>query len=253
MALLQNPKRLARLLSSIQVSHSDRPLGPIETAEAIQEVLEELGNDTQELQSRLSLSSSMISAFARVLTLPENIKGIVSWGGSNHDMSRDGEISFSAAQQLARLKSTNDILRLVGTTLKMSRPVTKEEIKAIVALRRENPQKDIDDCIREVLDVTRTYVVQHFVFISGIDPRLVVRLKAMAHKDGRELDELALGVLSGNFPRDSIKGIKVRDDHVRVSMSEEGHKFIKSYAESHDLSKRSVLDHILSREIGNEP
>lgn len=253
MSLLQNPKRLAKLLASIQVSHSERPLGPIEVAKEIQAMLAELGNDAQELQNRLPLSSSMISAFARVLTLPENIQNIVSWGESRHGMSGSGEMSFSAAQQLARLESPGDILRLVGTTLSMQRPVTKEEIKTTVSLKRRNPEKGIDECIREVLNVTRTYTVNHFIFISGIDQQSAKTLEAAAQKEGRGPREVALDVLSGTFPPGSVKDVKVGGDHIRVSLSEEGHGFIQSYADENGLSKRSVMSHIISQGAGNGP
>ena len=45
MTIFDNPKNLARLLSSIKVDHSIRPLGPIETAKKINEALIELNND----------------------------------------------------------------------------------------------------------------------------------------------------------------------------------------------------------------
>lgn len=249
MMILEDPKRLARLLASINVSHADRPLGPIEAAEAIRDMLSDLGGDMQELRNRLPLSNDMIMAFQRVLRLPQQIHNMVAWGKSKNDMSKNGEISFSVAHFLALLEDDEEILKLVSTTLDMSRPVTKDEIKSIVRLRRRSPDKTIDDCMREVINVTRPIIIHDFLFISGIDPSLVAALREYSKKGGKVPDQGALELLSSEFPDDSIKDVRVKDDHVRVMLSEEGHEFISVYADSNNLSRKSVIDHIISKEL----
>lgn len=252
MMILEDPKRLAKLLASINVSHADRPFTPIEAAEAIRDMLSDLGGDMQELRNRLPLSNDMIMAFQRVLSLPSQIYDIVVWGKSKGDASNNGEISFSVAHFLARLEDKEEILKLVSATLDMSRPVTKDEIKSIVSLRRRSPDKTIYECMREVINVTQPIIIHDFLFISGIDPLLVESLKEYSQQCGKETDQGALALLSPVFPRDSVKDVKVRDDQIRVMLSKQGHEFIGTYAGANNLSRKSVINHIISKGLSND-
>ncbi|MGY5147881.1 MAG: hypothetical protein ACW9W4_07780 [Candidatus Nitrosopumilus sp. bin_7KS] len=245
MSLLKNPKRLAKLLASVNVTHSDRPLGPIDTAEEIKELLSELHNDKNELVNRLPISLDMVKAFLRLLELPMEIQDIVIWGQSKQDT---GEISFTSAQELVKLNSSEDILKLVSAIHSVPRPVTKDEVKGIISLKNRNSKKTIDDCITEVLNVTRPVVIQHFLFISGIQPSIVQSLKIASEKSSKNLNEFALEIISKVFPSQSVKGIKVHDDYVRLSLSKDGREFIRSYIDKNNLLRKDLIDDIFSKE-----
>jgi hypothetical protein len=245
MTLLQNPKRLAKLLASVNVSHSDRPLGPLDVAEEISQMSSELNDDKKELENRLPIKSDMIKAFLRLLQLPPEIQDIVIWGQSNKET---GEISFTSAQELVKLKNSDDILKLVGAIHSVPRPVSKNEIIGIVSLKNKNEQKTIDDCIEEVLNVTRPMVIQHFLFISGIQPSIVQSLRQTSEEKNIELNELATEIISKKFPSNSVKSMKVHDDYVRLNLSKEGKKFIKEYSDSNNLLRKDVVDDVFSSE-----
>ena len=63
-----------------------------------------------------------------------------------------------------------------------------------------------------------------------------------------ELNEFAIKIISKKFPSDSVKGIKVHDDYVRLNLSKEGKTFIKEYSDSNNLLRKDVIDHIFSNE-----
>lgn len=239
--LLQSPKRLAKLLASINVNHSERPLNPIEVSEEIRSMLTELNNNKSELLNRLPLSLDMIDAFLRILKLPPQIHDIVIWGNSNRG---SGQISFSVAQQLGRLDDPKNILKFVNAFHMASKPITKEEIKSAISFKRHNPTKPIEDCITEITNVTRPIIVQDYIFISGINPSIVQLLKESSVKKNLTLNEHALVIISNVFPSDSILGIKINDDYVRIMLSEEGSKYMRSYADSNGLSKKDIINHI---------
>ncbi len=250
MSILQSPKRLAKLLASINVSYSERPISPIQVAEEIGELLKELNGDKNELKKRLPLSQGIIDGFLRLLNLPGKIQDIIVWGESNKNT---GEISFSAASYICKLENSEDVLKLVGAMHDLDRPITKEEIKDIISLKKHNSGKPIENCINEVLGVTRPTVIQHFLFISGIDPSIVNELKAESQKNNMKLDDCGINVLSKLFPSGSLKGVKIHDDYLQLHLSEDGRNFMRRYGDSNNISRKDIINHMFEKgATGNE-
>ena len=80
MGIFNDPKRLAKILSSIKVPYSERPLKPIQVAQELQEACKELGGDEKETQKRFGIKQSMWSGFKRLLNISEDIESAVDWG-----------------------------------------------------------------------------------------------------------------------------------------------------------------------------
>ena len=239
-ALLQSPKRLAKLLASVNVSGSERPLSPVEVAVEIDSMLAELGGDRAQLLERLPLSGDMVDSFSRLLRLPPQIHGIIVWGSPDPGT---GQISFTAAQELGKLDRPEDILMFVNASHEASKPLTKNEIGAMVSLRRSHPEKTAEDCIAEVTNVTRPLVTHHYIFISGIGTAAIRSLNAPA--GGKGPDERALAALTEAFPPGSVTGAKIGKDHARITLSREGSEFIQVYADRNSIPKKDVVDHII--------
>ena len=244
MSLLQNPTRLAQLLSSINISNSDRPLSPMETAEVIHELLIELGNNKVELEKRLPLSQSMINNFFKLLSLPPKLKDMIKWGESS---KRTGEISFSSACKLSNLKSKNDILKLAYAITTLSRPITKTEVANIVSLKNKNHDKFIDDCIKEILDVNRPLIIEHFIFISGVQTSIVKLLQNLSKNKSISIDDFAINKLLTIFPANSIKGLKIYDDYIRISFTQVGIAFINDYIKYNNILRKDTINHIFTK------
>lgn len=241
MLILDNPKRFAKLLASLNVPGSNRPLSPVEVANEINVLRDDLGGDIKEVIKRLPVSEYIVKEFLCLTRLPTRIQGIVVWGESS---KKDGAIGFSVAAKMARLDNQNDMLKLAGTILDMTRPVTKEEIKGILSLKKRMSSKSIDDCMEEVLNVTRTITVNHFLFITGIKPNTI----AMLSKGGQNKHAKALDILKGVFPEETLNSVTVSTDHIRLALDEEGWKFIAIYAKQHNLSRNDVVNHMIESE-----
>ena len=238
MYMLDNPRRFAKLLASLNVPGSNRPLSPIEVANEIYALREDLGGDLKETIRRLPISEDIVKEFAWLRKLPRKIQDVVVWGESS---KKDGTIGFSAAAKMARLDNHDDVLKLAGAMLDMSRPVTKEEIKGVISLKKRMASKSIDECVREVLNVTRQFTVNHFLFISGIKSNIVATLNEVEH--GRH-DNVGKA-LKGVFPPGTLKNTKVSNDHIRLALDEEGWEFISVYSKRHGLPRREVVNHML--------
>ena len=243
-SILNNPQRLARLLSSLNTYNSDRPLGPVEVSDEIQSLLVDLRNNKVDLVKRLPIKKDMVDAFLRLQKLPLQIRDVVVWGDSD---IRRGEISFSAAQQLGKLRELPHILKVASAILdeQRSRPITKDEVKAIVRENSNDRTKSIDECITQVLNVTRPPTIEHFMFISGVDPSIVNQLRKRSHKMRLHVDDYAYSILSEKFPAKSIKKIKVYDDYIQLVMTDAGSANIATYSDTNNLLRKDVINHML--------
>ena len=155
----------------------------------------------------------------------------------------EGSIGFSVAAKISRLENDDDVLKLAGTILEMSRPVTKEELKGVLSLKRRIPSKSIDDCIEEVLNVTRRTTIHYFLFISRIKPDIVTALTKS--EISRDIHDKVTSMLKDSFPPETLKNAKVVNNRVRLILEKEGWEFIASYAERHRLLRQDVITHML--------
>ena len=240
MQVLDNPQRLAKLLASLNVSGSNRPLSPVEVANEINAMCSDLNGNLKEVIKRLPVSNDIIKEFLCLIKLPIEIQDIVTWGESSKTC---GSIGFSAAAKMSRLKNRDDMLKLASTILDMSRPVTKEEIKEVLSLKRRIPNKPIDECITEVLNVSRQTTIHYFLFISRIKPNVVALLSK--NISGQSLQNIVSSILKGSFPSETLKNAKVSSNRVRLVLEKEGWEFIATYAEQYGLLRQDVVTHML--------
>ncbi len=239
MQLLDDPYRLAKLLASINVPGADRPLSPLEVSNEIYTLRSELDDDA-ELVKRLPISRDIIQQFLALQNLPEEIQDIIVWGESKNDT---GSIGFSVASRLAQFENKEDINKLASAIIDIPRPVIKEEIKAILSLKKQNKNKPIEECISEVLKVMRPLIIRHFLFISGLQSGIINKLK-LSVKSNQNIHGLAIEILQTVFPTDSVKSAKVFDDCIRLSISKNGRDFIDKYSESHNLLRKDIINHM---------
>ena len=240
MHIINNPQRLAKLLASLNVPGSIRPLSPVEVANEIGVMCDDLGGDLKEVINRLPVSTDIVKEFLCLNKLPPEIQGVVTWGESSKE---DGSIGFSVAAKISRLNDHNDILKLAATVLDMTRPVTKEEVKGVLSLKKTNPDKPIDECIREVLNVTRKITIHHFLFICNIKSDIVTLLDN--NQSGKNARDQVMIVLNDIFPTGTLKDVKVTNERVRLALNEEGWKFISTYTDRHSTTRQNVVNHML--------
>lgn len=240
MQIINNPQRLAKLLASLNVPGSNRPLSPVEVANEIDVMRADLDGDLKEVIRRLPVSPHIVKEFLYLGKLPPKIQDVVTWGESS---SEDGSIGFSVAAKMSRLSNHNDILKLAGTILGMTRPITKEEVKGVLSLKKTKPDKPIEECIREVLNVTRQVTIHHFLFICNIKSTIATFLVNSGSKKNPQ--DQVLAALNSVFPTGTLKNIKVRNERVRLALDEEGWKFISTYTDRHSLARQDVVNHML--------
>ena len=242
MHILNNPARLAKLLASIKVfNKSNRPLSPMDVAREIETLQKDLNNDQSELIKRLPIKLDMIKQFQSLLRLPPQVQDMVVWGET---MSKTGVLGFSVAAKIAMFDNSNDVLKLVGTVTDISRPLTKENVKHMLSMKKHNPGTTIEECLSEILNVTRPITITHYMFVSGLGSDIVQVLKKLSQESNQDINQFAADVLRKIFPKDCVENVKIFTDYVRLSLTKEGMDFITKYSTSHDVLRQNVLNHM---------
>ena len=245
MGIFDEPERLAKLLASVKVSGTKRPLPPITTARWLKEAVDELG-DKQQVMERVDIGKTMWAAFEKLLTIPEDIENGICWGKSTPDTL---QIGFSVAHYLAEGLEPSDQIALVNEMWEFGRPFTTVELQRIKSYYKSNPDKSIEDAIAHILKLDRPPKKEIiFIFISGLKGSIYQNLKEKSEENNLPLDKFAKQVFSKNFSENSITGIKVRQNVVRIIFSEKGKKEFNEMARDKKISKNDMVNHIFEIE-----
>jgi len=245
MGIFNDPKRLAKLLASVKVSGSDRPLSPIETAKWLKEGVDELGGK-QQVMDRVDIQKSMWAGFEKLLTIPEDIENGICWGRSNPDTL---QIGFSVAHYLAEGLEPSDQIALVNEMWELDRPYTTDELKRIKSYYKSNTDESVEAAAAHILKLDRPPKKEIiFIFISGLKESIYQNLKKKSEENNVPLDEFVKQVFVKNFSEDSITRIKTRKNVIRIVFSEKGKKDFNKMANSKGISKNDIVNHIFESE-----
>lgn len=151
---------LGRLRMSVGYGRQRRGryYSPVEVGEWVQQERRR-GASLADCAATLNLDGvGHIGRFPRLLNLPEDIRHLVDWGTPH------GAIGFSAAVELAKLRSENEQREVANAVLKHG--LTSREIRQIAQLRGRSDRsvtEAIDDGLR-----MRDKVVRHYVFLGSV-------------------------------------------------------------------------------------
>lgn len=147
------PELRRKLILTVGTHRSERPLSPVEVAEAL-EMLVESGASLQDVAEALHLeNTTMLGRFRRLLHLSPSIWHLVAWGQS------PSSISLTIASELARLDSAEAQQQVVDATLENE--LKSSEVRQIVQVlqrSQQSPSEAIQSVIRLRPQVTRRHV-----------------------------------------------------------------------------------------------
>ncbi|HZN71396.1 MAG TPA: hypothetical protein VFC00_06900 [Micromonosporaceae bacterium] len=173
---------LRDLVLSVGTHRSNRPLSPLEVADAISHYSNEFG--WEDCLSRISLTESTARKFLTLRELDESVASLVDWN------NRPGTISFSSAAELRRLKPAEQ--REVRDGLLRNR-MTRDEVRQVVQLRVRSG-RPLRDLVAEVLGMRPQVVTLHLLLGGITEPEVTRALGDLAQK---QRDELLLRATSG--------------------------------------------------------
>jgi len=243
MGIFNNPKRLAKLLASINVPGKDRPLTPVITARWLHEGVEELGSE-QEVMERVELKKSMWSSFKRLLKINENIENSIVWGTSNPETL---EIGFSAAHSIASFEPSEQTT-LVNAMWDSNQSFGLELILRIKSFYKSHPEKTLNDAITSILKIDMPKKLILDIFISGLKDSIYDNLKKRSLEKNITIDEFGKEILSRSFSENSLIGVKIKKNLVRIAFSTSGKKEFDKMTNSNTEIKNNLINTLFEKE-----
>jgi len=242
LGVFNDPKSLAKLLASVKVNDRKRPLTPIETAQYLQQGVVELGS-VEDVMKRVDLKKSMWTGFQKLLDINEDIESSVIWGESNPETM---ELGFSVAHSIASLEP-DDQVTLVNAMWEYKQPFPFEVIQKIKSIHKENPEKPLTDSISSVLKIELPANTIE-IFISGLKTEIYENLKTISIKKNIPLEQFTKEVLSKHFSENSIHGIKISKNLIRIGFSKDGKKEFNKLTSNSRSIKNNFINSLLEKD-----
>lgn len=251
MSILNDPERLAKLKGSIGVrTHGERPMTPIEVAHAIEDLKKATGDSLKDIaKNRLHVNPSTCRMFLSLLDIPE-LSGMFHYGPADNS----GRIPLTLAYRIAPKFKNNKLTKhqidlLKDAMLNSNEPARRDDIIAVLACMKNHPEKSIEECIREIMNVTPK-IIHGYVVITDISSSFVSTIRKKCINSSMLEQEILLSKLSKHFSKNSVNEAKIKNDKfVQISFDKSGYNEFYSMAKKEDVSANNLVDYILSKEI----
>jgi hypothetical protein len=165
------------LILSVGTHKKNRPLSPVEVAEGFKVAIDN-GMSRKELAELVQFGgTSMIDRFLNLLKLNKDLRYLVDW------RQGDLSISFSSASKIACLTDyeQKEVVKAI-----LDNRLNKDEITQIIQIKKRS-NKDINNCIQEVLN-QRPTIERRYIFIGKIiNPELSKSLERLTQLERNAL------------------------------------------------------------------
>jgi hypothetical protein len=243
LGIFNDPKRLAKLLGSVKVPGSKRPLRPVTVARLLQEGCDELGSK-EEVMKRVDLATSMWSGFERIIAIDEDIENLICWGKSNPETL---EIGFSVSHVLA-LFTPSEQQEIVNTMWNYGRSLTHDELRRIRTYYLSNSEQSVGDAMAHILKLDRPYKTIVSIFISGLKENIFENIKKSSLDKNISVNDLAKEIFSKHLDTTAVTGMNVKKNVIRISFSEHGKKEFIKFGKDNKINKNDIVNYIFKIE-----
>jgi hypothetical protein len=203
-----SPEEKGKLLASIKTHRKERPLDPITVAEILGRT-----PSNAELARKLGITPRMVVMFKSLLSLPQDIQPYVKWTGG---------ISFDKAQRIASLRDIVCQQFLSKAIVAEPNAFTAPTVAKIVALKNNNKNMPIEDCVQRVLK-SRPIVENRYIFVTGIEKSLSEAVSNRAAEQGISSVDLLKGILRQSLPSDeSLLSAVTHDGSILLTLTVDG-------------------------------
>ena len=248
MGIFTDPERLAKILASIKVSDrtAKRPLKPVKLARELQEACKELDGDWEKTATRFGIKKDMWNGFQGLLAISPNIENGIDWGESDPETLT---IGFSAAHYMAKFSHENQE-KLVASSWEFEKPLRKSDMKDIKQYMTRNPEKTIEDAIKEILQfhLREERKIVTTLYFAGLDESIYENLKNESKKNNISLKELATKVISKKLPAGAIQSAKPSPDSIQIIFSKNGQEEFEMLLGKSNINRHDFVNHLFTEE-----
>ena len=203
-----SPEEKGKLLASIKTHRKERPLDPITVAEILGRT-----PSNAELARKLGITPRMVVMFKSLLSLPQDIQPYIKWTGG---------ISLDKAQRIASLRDIVCQQFLSKAIVAEPNAFTAPTVAKIVALKNNNKNMPIEDCVQRVLK-SSPIVENRYIFVTGIEKSLSEAVSNRAAEQGISSVDLLKGILRQSLPSDeSLLSAVTHDGSILLTLTVDG-------------------------------
>lgn len=226
-----SPEEKGKLLASIKTHRTARPFDPVTVAQI-------LGHtpSNKELAKKLGVTTRMVGMFKSLLSLPQDIQPYVKWTGG---------ISFDKAQRIASLRDIVCQQFLSKAIVAEPNAFTAPTVAKIVALKNNNKNMPIEDCVQRVLK-SRPIVENRYIFVTGIEKSLSEAVSNRAAEQGISSVDLLKGILRQSLPSDeSLLSLVTHNGIVLLTLTAEGWQALRQKSGSLGVPLDELVETLL--------
>ena len=186
---------------------------------------------------RAHISAEMLREFGTIVALPDDIK----------EMIRENLItSVDAAYRISRLENENDQKILAQATV--DKNLSASDVRAIVEYKTKNPNVNMDQAIKRVLE-SKGKVVTHHIVIMELTEKTVETLKEEAEKLKQPVDKFVFEMLKKVWNKDWLLSFGMRDSDIILKVSDEGFKALQQEAKKFYVELKDLAEKIVQKEL----
>jgi hypothetical protein len=218
-----SPLEIGRLRMSVAYGthKKGRPLSPAEVGRLLVRATE-AGASLNDCAKELGFKgTSQVSRFLHVLDLPPDLLHLVGWGRSSDS------IGFTTAVELARFEKPDEQRAIAKAILECG--LQTDEVRQVAQIRRRS-QRNIEDCITEIVSMRPT-VERVYVFMGAVvDERIKSTLARVTQEQRNNLLRSglrAIGIDASGRLGEQVFTI-VGDERLNTRLNNEGREAIES-------------------------
>ena len=239
MKVIEDLDLYAKLLNSVHVGGTNRPLTPFEVSTLIDKMVDECGSKTEVLE-RLPIKSDMLELFLKLQEMPKGYQNVIVWGTSTTE-----GISFSSAGRIVGLKDSRD--KEILSDAAMMHKFLKTDIENIVSLKNKT-KISIEDCIEKVVKF-RPVIEHRYMFIFEIDPNFVRRLTDEPISKEESPEIILKNLVSRFISHEDILAVVIRDNKLVFTFNQNGYNKIQEILKEKKFVLNQLLAYFLKKEI----
>ena len=247
MGIFNEPQRLAKLLASVKVAGSKRPLRPVTVSRWLTEACDELGSK-QEVMRRMDLGKSMWSGFEKISKIDEDIENVICWGKSNPETS---EIGFSVSHVLA-LFTPSEQHEIVNVMWDYGKSLTHDELRRIrshyLSHYLSHSGQSLGDVIAHILKLDRPQKTIISIFISGLKENIFQNLEKESLEKNISINNLTKEIFSKHLLNNAVTSVNVKQNVLRITFSENGKAQFVKFGKDRKINKSNIVNHIFQIE-----
>jgi len=184
---------------------------------------------------KLVISSEMIRQFAKIASLPNDVRQLLNDKG------------IDILYRISLLKSDEEKVLLAKNVI--DKKLTSKDVRDVIYLRKKRPELTIEECIEQVIR-TKPKVKNIYKVITAINEKTFKSLKARAESSKVELNELIKEILKEVLGLKNILSLEIFDERIILKLDEMDYLVFRKYGRDRHIQPENIAGVVFENWFG---